>query len=109
MIKPCGHYVLIKPQEIEEVDEVYKIAKNMGLQLADKNQRELQTTVSRGVVLAVGQSAWRDYADGTPWCKEGDLVAYVRHGGMYVKDVETEEDFLLLNDGDVVAILKSKE
>lgn len=105
-ILPAGHHVLVRPQKLEEVDKAYASAQRAGIQLLDSEKRKEQIAVSKGMVLAIGPTAYKDFQDGVPWCHVGDLVAYARHGGMYIKDNKTEEDLLLLNDSDIVAILK---
>jgi len=108
-IKPTGHHVLVKPQKVEEVDEVIKAAKQFGIVLTEDTTKKKQIGVSTGVVVAIGPTAYKEYADGIPWVKEGDLVAYVRHGGMYIDDPEDDEVYLLLNDGDIAAVLTTKK
>lgn len=108
-IKPCGHYVLVKPQKLEDVDTVYKSASASGIVLPEASVKNKIIGVSSGVVVAIGDQAYQEYADGKPWVKVGDVVAYVRHGGMYVDDPENKEIFLLLNDGDIAAVLTSSK
>ncbi len=109
MVEPCGHYVLVRPQKLEEADEAYAAGKRIaGFVIAGQEERKEQIAVSQGTVLKLGMSAYKDMQDGVAWCKEGDLVAYARHGGMYIKDPVTREDLLLLNDSDVVALLKKE-
>jgi co-chaperonin GroES (HSP10) len=105
-IIPAGHHVLVRPQKLEEVDSAYASAQRAGIHLLEAEKRKEQIAVSKGHVLYIGPSAYKDYQDGVPWCQVGDLVAYARHGGMYIKDPSTEEDLLLLNDSDIVAIIK---
>lgn len=107
-IKPTGHYILVRPQKIEDHDKNYAAAKRAGLVILEQEARKEQIAVSKGIVLSVGNSAYKDMQDGKPWCKEGDFVAYVRHGGMYVQDPETEETLLILSDTDIVALLKKE-
>jgi co-chaperonin GroES (HSP10) len=109
-ITPTGHHILVKPQKLEDVDTAYKKASVMGIIIPEDATKKKQVGVSTGVVVAMGSTAYKEYTDGTPWCKVGDLVAYVRHGGMFIDDPENDEIFLLLNDGDIAAILTgSKE
>lgn len=104
-IKPTGHHVLVQPEKLENVDPVYQAAKRAGIEIMKEHTVKEQVAVSRGVVLAVGPTAYKDYG-GEDWCQVGDLVAYVRHGGMYIEDPEDKENYLILNDEDIVAILK---
>lgn len=108
-VTPAGHYVLVRPQKLEDIDTSYAAAKRMGLEIAGQEKRKEQIAVSKGEVLSLGISAYKDMQDGVPWCKVGDLVAYVRHGGMFVQDPDTNEDLLLLNDSDIVALLKKEK
>jgi co-chaperonin GroES (HSP10) len=105
-IIPAGHHVLVRPQKLEEVDVAYASAQRAGIQLLETEKRKEQIAISKGHVLFLGPTAYKDFQEGTPWCQVGDLVAYARHGGMYIKDPETTEDLLLLNDSDIVAIIK---
>lgn len=101
---PCGHRILVKPQRIEDVDSAYKSAKNAGIILQESHEQLQQAAVDKGTVVALGSTAYKDFG-GTPWCEVGDLVAYARYGGKVVKDPETQEDFLILNDEDIICKL----
>lgn len=107
--KPCGHHVLIKPRNLADVDENFAAGQRMGLVLTRRTQRQESVAISVGQVIDLGPIAYKDTAEGKPWCKKGDWVAYARHGGMYVE--EPSEDgknsgWLILNDIDVVAIVE---
>lgn len=102
---PCGHRVLIKPQKLEEVDDAYKAAQRAGIILQETHEKLQQAAIDKGLVISVGSTAFKDYG-GEAWCKEGDLVAYARYGGKLIKDPKTQEDFLVLNDEDIIAIIK---
>ncbi len=108
-VKPLGHYVLVRPQKLEDIDPAFAAAQRMGLEFAGLEKRKEQIAVSKGTVLELGLSAYADMQGGMPWCAEGDLVAYVGHGGMYVEDPDTKEELLLLNDSDIVALLKKEK
>jgi co-chaperonin GroES (HSP10) len=103
-IKPVGHYILVQPEKLEEHDEVYKRAMASGIQIAKEHTLKERVAISQGKIIAVGPTAWKDYSE-QPWAKVGDTVAYARHGGMYVKDPQTKEDYLILNDEDICAVL----
>jgi len=106
--KPAGHHILVKPKSLVDMDENYAAAHRMGLTLTRQTQRQEAVAISVGQVIDLGPIAYKDTAEGIPWCKKGDWVAYARHGGMYVE--EPSEDgsnsgWLILNDIDVVAIV----
>lgn len=104
-IVPCGHRVLVRPQKLEEVDDAYKAAQRAGIILQETHEKLQQAAIDKGTVVALGSTAFNDYG-GEAWCGVGDLVAYARYGGKLIKDTKTQEDFLVLNDEDIIAIIK---
>lgn len=105
MLKAPGFRLIIKPDEVEE-DSVTKSARAMGIQFIEKDEDKLRERagVDKGIVIDVGQTAFVAYG-GDPWCAVGDHIAYARHAGKWVKDPDTEEALLIINDEDVVCIL----
>lgn len=101
MLVPLGHRLLVRPEKIEEVDESFAAAKRAGIQLLELDKRKEQVAVDRGTVVALGDTAFKDFG-GTPWCAVGDKVAYTRHGGKLIKDPVDEEEYIILNDEDVI-------
>lgn len=102
MIKPLGHRLLVKPDSIEDVDDNYRSAKKAGIIIPDQEARKEQIAVDKGTVVDIGSTAFKDFG-GDPWCQVGDRVAYTRYGGKFLKDPETDEEYLILNDEDVIA------
>lgn len=96
---PCGHRILVQPEKLEDEDPVYKSAKASGLVLVESTKKQEQAAMDKGVVLAVGPSAFKDFG-GEAWCKVGDKIAFAKYGGKFVNDM------LILNDEDVVCVLK---
>lgn len=109
MITPLGHRLLIKPEKLEDVDKVYSDAKQAGLYVPDQTARQEQVAIDKGTVVSLGATAFRAFDDGVPWCAVGDLVAYTRYGGKLLKDPETEQEYIVLNDEDVIAKYGTKE
>ena len=104
--KPAGHHILIKPKRLEDKDDLYASAKRAGIQLTKMTQRQEAIAISEGLVIALGPVAYKDTPSGTPWCKVGDVVAYARHGGMYLTEPDDNDSgWLVINDIDVVAIV----
>lgn len=99
-VTPLGHRVLVRPQKLEEHDDVYASAKKFGIALLESNERQERSAIDKGIVLAIGDTAFKDYGGG-PWCKVGDLVAYAKHSGKFINN--GEEELLVLNDEDLVA------
>lgn len=109
-IEALGHRLTIRPDPIKnsEAAETKKKAEGLGLVIPDKIKDELESqatrdraSVDQGIVLTIGKTAFRDFG-GEPWCQVGDYVAYARHAGKFVKDPDTDEDILVINDEDVI-------
>ena len=69
--------------------------------------------MSTGTVVDVGPLAWVDYNKNSilksPWVKIGDKILYSRYGGKLIQDPETKEEFIILDDGDVLCKIVDKE
>lgn len=94
-----GQRVLVKPDPLE------KMSKG-GILVALNEKAERQATQS-GVVVQVGELAYKDFPDGKPWCKVGDRIIYARHAGKFIADPETGEydAYYMIKDEDVQGIL----
>ena len=98
---PTGHHVLIKPDEIEKVSEggiVLETAFN-----SDRQQREKAATTT-GTIVAIGETAWLDFADGKPWAQIGDRVYFTRHVSKSIKD--GDEEYFLMTDENVLCVIR---
>lgn len=111
-ISPAGHRLTVKPFKQAEVDEVLKAAKESGFlkefKIINSNEKREDASVDRGIVLAIGPTAWKAF-DGTQWCKVGDEILFAKFAGKFVTDPETGEDVCVLNDEDVVAVIKEAQ
>lgn len=97
-----GYRILVKPDKLEDFDPFVKQAKAAGILLAEPTERQELTAVNTGVVVDVGPDAYKDQ---TPWCKIGDRISYVRHGGMIVSNpTNKDEKWLVINDDDCVMV-----
>jgi hypothetical protein len=103
-----GHRLLVKPITLEEQDAVFAAAKRAGLELMKKTERQESSIIDRGVVEQIGPTAFKDFG-GDAWCKVGDLVDYVRHGGKFIHDPENKDiSWLVCNDEDILCVWKSQ-
>lgn len=109
-IEALGHRLTVKPDKAEnsEAAKTKQKAESLGLVIPDNVKDELDSqatrdraSVDQGVVLTIGKTAFRDFG-GDPWCNVGDYIAYARHAGKFVKDPDTGEDILVINDEDVI-------
>ena len=80
-LRPCGHYVLVKPDPIEKVTKSGIITGT-----EDLHKREEVARV-KGTLVAVGEQAWEAFG-GKPWAEVGDHVYIKRH----VADRYLDED-----------------
>jgi co-chaperonin GroES (HSP10) len=103
-IKPILHRILVKPDVLEEVDEVFRRAKAAGLAFDFSEREREQAAIDTGTVLSFGPTAFRDFGADNP-LKVGDKVVYAKYGGKAIVDPETKIKYVALNDEDVIAIV----
>lgn len=106
-IEALGYRLTVRPDAVvdSEAEKTKQRAENAGFVLPDRVKGDLESeftreraAVDQGVVLTIGSTAF----SGTPWCKVGDKIAYARHAGKFIKDPDTDEDVLAINDDDVI-------
>lgn len=102
-IVPTTFRIVVKPHDVQEEDDTFKRAKAVGIALLD-NKRE-QEAVDKGTVVSFGPTAFQEYNTTNPLVV-GDTIVYARHAGKKVAD--SGEDFLIINDADVVCIIKKE-
>lgn len=109
MIKPCGHRLVVKPYKQAEVDEVMKRATESGFlkdfKIINSNVRREDASVDKGIVISIGPTAWQDFKS-PPWCKPGDEILFAKFAGKFVDDPDDGNTYCILNDEDVVAVIK---
>jgi co-chaperonin GroES (HSP10) len=105
MITPLLHRILVKQHKLDEVDQTLKRAKASGIIIAEhEDTKRAQAGVDKGIVVAIGPTAYRDFNTEVP-IKVGDTVAFARFSGKTITDPEDEEEYVALNDEDLVAVL----
>lgn len=100
-IIPCGHRILVRPINYKETDPHLKALQSRGFEIVASEAKKEQAAVDTGFVEAIGPTAFRDFG-GEAWCKVGDKIAFAKYGGKFIGDK------LLLNDEDVVAVLRDE-
>lgn len=98
-----GHRILVKPDSLETYDPQIASAKKHGIIMLEADERKERTGVDTGVVVQIGPTAFKDFG-GERWCNEGDRISYARHAGKFIKNPETKEEWLCINDEDVVMV-----
>ena len=97
IIVPLMHRCLVRPKQVET-----KTAS--GIILTDSLTRKEQAATEEGVVLAVGDTFGKDFgANSIP--QVGDKILFAKYSGKFIKG-NNDEDLVLLNDDDCVAIIK---
>jgi len=104
MLEPVGHRVLIQVKVEEETKSGIIIA---------REARLAKVSTEHGTVLAIGPEAWKVHnkAAGTekPWVHVGDRVVFSKYGGRFVIDPDTDEEYMIINDDDILAKIKEEE
>lgn len=101
-----GYRVLVKPANLEDIDPVVAAAKQFGIVGLDQDERSRKATIDQGTVLEIGPDAFSTLGK-APWCKVGDLIAYPKNAGKFIKFSDDPQDlYLIINDEDVVTVLK---
>ncbi len=115
MILPVLHRIMVKQVKLEELHKEYQSAKRAGIIIPEHAEiARAQAGVDRGVVIAIGETAYRDYSqysDPTSDIpvKVGDTVAFARYSGKLVTDPDTEEEYVILHDEDIVCVITQKD
>ena len=107
MIEIVLHRVLIKQDKLEETNKDYLRLKalNMELPQTDDERKRAQAGMDTGTVVGIGSTAFKDFGTVSP-IKIGDRIGYARFGGKLITDPGTQEEFVALNDEDVICIYK---
>lgn len=104
MIKPILHRVLVKPDNVEDADDVIRSARQSGL-VVQLDKRE-QAAVELGSVVLVGDTSYKEF--GTTAEAQGVVpgakVFFAKYAGKSVKD--GDEKYLMLNDEDIIGVIE---
>lgn len=106
-IKPILHRILVKPDVLEEVDELFRRAKAAGLAFDFTEREREQAAIDTGVVLDFGPTAFKDFGATNP-LQIGDRVVYAKYGGKAIVDPTTKTKYVALNDEDIIAIITTE-
>lgn len=94
------HRVAVKPFAVDEWDEDRKKAKALGFALPEMEEhKRAKASVDVGTVVQLGATADIPVS-------VGDVVGYVKNAGKFVVNPFTQEEIYLLNDEDILVVLK---
>lgn len=103
MIKPILHRILLKPDNVEEADDIVRSARAAGIEV--KLDKREQAAVETGTVVTIGSTCYKEFGT-TPeeqGIEVGTKVFFAKYAGKSVKD--GEEKFLILNDEDIMGVI----
>lgn len=104
MLQVKGYRILVKADPVETVSKG-----GIVLILDEKLERSGQQF---GTVVSVGQTCWAnktlngEFVEQERWATVGDRVLFSKHAGRFVYDPETEEELMIMNDDDVLAVVQ---
>ncbi len=116
-LKPIGWKVYVRMDDAEEGINVSQELANMGFQIRrGMDEVEIRRAIASedmGTIVCLGPLCWmRQDLQGarTPdqweaWAKVGDKIIFGRHAGKLVKDPDTGEWFMMINDEDVQSVI----
>ena len=108
MITPIIHRILVKQNKLEDTNKDYQRAAKAGIIIPDhEDNKRAQAGVDTGVVTAMGPTAYKDFGIAPP-IKVGDMVAFARFSGKVLIDPKDSQEYVLLNDEDICAILSGE-
>lgn len=109
MITPTTHRIIIKQHQLEDFSAEHKRMKELGWAIPEtEDKKRAAAGVDQGVVVAIGPTAFRDFGIESP-IKTGDHVAFAKYSGKVITDPDDNEEYVALNDEDIVAIITKKD
>lgn len=105
-IFPAGHRVLLLPEQETEDEKALKAIKTpdgRSLIMAETASERHRLAQMAGTVVAVGQSAWKDFGT-EPWAKPGDRAMFAKYSGVILRGKDNKK-YRMVNDEDIVALL----
>ena len=102
----CGPRLLVRPLKLEEVDDVFRKARAAGIAMPESSEiKREKAALDTGIVVDVGELAWKDWKNPSPWCKAGDKIIWAKHAGKVVHK-EGDDVLVVLNDDDVICVIE---
>ena len=99
MINVKGYRILVKIEEVEVMSKGGIITTIVGT-----NAERLEKAGQQfGYVVGIGDTCWSEL--GENWCEVGDQILFSRHAGRFVFDPTDDEEYMIMNDTDVLAVI----
>lgn len=107
--QPKGNRVLVQLRKAKDVSKggILLVAETKA---TEKWNDVIAKVIALGPLAYKDVSSMQDWPEG-PWCKVGDLVRVIRYGGdrWSVPHGESEVNFVVLQDREVIGVLDSYE
>lgn len=104
MINVILNRILVKPEQLKTGHKVEGTDIEIALGYAGLEKQHEASRVE-GHVVGIGPTAYKDLCDDVPIAL-GDHVVFAKYAGVFVTDPETKETLVVLNDSDVLCIVK---
>ena len=98
MLTPVLHRIILKLDSVEEVTQ-------SGIVIPKELIKKERKAIEIGTVVAIGDTAFKDYGGSADTIKIGDRVIIAQYSGKEVKDLDDEE-YGVINDIDCLVIIK---
>jgi co-chaperonin GroES (HSP10) len=105
MITPILHRVLIKPIELKKSHKVEGTDIELDLSFGSaQDEKRHEAARIEGHVVALGPTAFEGQLPRPT--SVGDHVVFAKYAGLYVNDPETDETYVLINDEDILCVVR---
>jgi co-chaperonin GroES (HSP10) len=102
MMEVKGYRILVKAKEIERTSKGGII-----ISVEGTNEDKLEQNGNQfGIVVGIGHTCYKGGVSDEPWCEIGDEIIFARHAGRFVFDPETNEQYLIMNDDEVLCVTR---
>lgn len=100
MLKAIAFRIVVKPDAVKKEE---KTLSGIVIASVDTDHDKKGATI-RGTIVDIGPDAWKAYRPSQEFAglKVGDVVYYAKYSGKLIKETDEGEEFLVLNDEDVV-------
>ena len=99
MIKPVLHRILVQLEDIDEVTE-------SGIIIAKELIKKERKAVEKGTVVAIGETAFKDYGGSSDTVHVGDKVLIAQYSG---KEVYKDKNLVVVNDEDILVVFNGED
>ena len=106
-----GYRILLA---VDSVEEEIREGALKGFQMTHSEQQKRMENSGQqtGTVLGIGETCWTDATGNkmVPWCDVGDQILFSKHAARFIytpgEDKLAAEEFAVINDTDVIAVVR---